>query len=438
MPLLTMYPGKVNSPITSLVTGLSIDGMSLTVANPAVIPNAPNIITIGSDSTAETVLYDDVTLNANGTATLQIAQRAFQGFAKAWPAGSIIARTITEYDISTLQNNVNHALNYGKQLEYIIACADSLDAHKSDLVLTGINDSQAIADFLLTIGSIRADNTGTNIRIEFKGGHITLEKQLLLTNNNISYYGNNVDITCSIPDVIAVKNTGQGIIFDGFNITADYSAFQNTNSYCKITNNTLYASSGPTFFNNGGIRAQILNNNISCNFTIGLMNTGMYSIIKNNTISSTYSDALSNSAANCQINENSIQGYEYLGLHNTGNNCIILGNICESHYDRGLYNTGTSCTISNNYVETVEGARAIYSSGIRCTITGNVAIGNSSNYSNPGNAGIWNETTSTAASDLCVIVGNMTNGISVKNGTCKPATKAVMEDVNTGTVTLRA
>ena len=57
-------------------------------------------MTIGTGTNAETVLVESI----NDSAIT--VQRGFQGIAKEWPAGTIIARNITEYDHSAFKSNI--------------------------------------------------------------------------------------------------------------------------------------------------------------------------------------------------------------------------------------------------------------------------------------------------------------------------------------------
>ena len=55
--LVTMYPAQANSPETSLSGALTAAGTTVNVVDGSVLPEAPNLLTIGADgSTAETVL----------------------------------------------------------------------------------------------------------------------------------------------------------------------------------------------------------------------------------------------------------------------------------------------------------------------------------------------------------------------------------------------
>lgn len=107
--LLTMYPAQANSPETSLSGALTAAGTTVNVVDGSVLPEAPNLLTIGADgSTAETVL---MTAKSGNVLTVQRAQNGTT--ARAWSAGDVIGRYFTAQDQTTIQENINR-LNTGK------------------------------------------------------------------------------------------------------------------------------------------------------------------------------------------------------------------------------------------------------------------------------------------------------------------------------------
>lgn len=107
--LLTMYPAQANSPETSLSGALTAAGTTVNVVDGSVLPEAPNLLTIGADgSTAETVL---MTAKSGNVLTVQRAQNGTT--ARAWSAGDVIGRYFTAQDQATIQENINR-LNSGK------------------------------------------------------------------------------------------------------------------------------------------------------------------------------------------------------------------------------------------------------------------------------------------------------------------------------------
>ena len=107
--LVTMYPAQANSPETSLSGALTAAGTTVNVVDGSVLPEAPNLLTIGADgSTAETVL---MTAKNGNVLTVTRAQNGTT--ARAWSAGDVIARYFTAADQTPMQENIKK-LNEGK------------------------------------------------------------------------------------------------------------------------------------------------------------------------------------------------------------------------------------------------------------------------------------------------------------------------------------
>ena len=107
--LKTMYPAQANTPETTLAGALTTSDTSVTVLDGSILPDAPNILTIGADTTtAETVL---MTAKAGNVLTIQ---RGYDGTTpRAWMKGDIIGRYITAADQTAIQENIR-ALDTGK------------------------------------------------------------------------------------------------------------------------------------------------------------------------------------------------------------------------------------------------------------------------------------------------------------------------------------
>ena len=107
--LVTMYPAQANSPETSLSGALTAAGTTVNVVDGSVLPEAPNLLTIGADgSTAETVLMTE----KNGN-VLTVTRAQNGTTARAWSAGDVIARYFTAADQTAMQENIKK-LNEGK------------------------------------------------------------------------------------------------------------------------------------------------------------------------------------------------------------------------------------------------------------------------------------------------------------------------------------
>ena len=107
--LAKMYPPHANTPETSLSGALTAAGTTVNVVDGTMLPDAPNLLTIGADgSTAETVL---MTAKNGNVLTVTRAQNGTT--ARAWSAGDVIARYFTAADQTAMQENIKK-LNEGK------------------------------------------------------------------------------------------------------------------------------------------------------------------------------------------------------------------------------------------------------------------------------------------------------------------------------------
>ena len=98
---MTHYAPMVNSPATYLAAGINNLVTTVPVLDSSKLPAAPNLATIGTGETAETILYTGRSGN-----DLTGVTRGFQGTARAWNQGIQVARYLTAYDISRLQEAV--------------------------------------------------------------------------------------------------------------------------------------------------------------------------------------------------------------------------------------------------------------------------------------------------------------------------------------------
>ena len=107
--LAKMYPPQANTPETSLSGALTAAGTTVNVVDGTMLPDAPNLLTIGADgSTAETVLMTEKSGNV-----LTVVRGQDGTTARAWSAGNVIGRYFTAADQKAMQDNIT-ALNNGK------------------------------------------------------------------------------------------------------------------------------------------------------------------------------------------------------------------------------------------------------------------------------------------------------------------------------------
>lgn len=146
----SMYKGLVNSPETTLTNNIGTTDTLIYVLDPARVPTSlPNLMTIGTGTNAETI---KVTANDNGALTVI---RGFQGIAKEWLVGTVIARNFTEYDHDAFKVNIEYLTTqllelqertqileqFSGNLSNEFTVYHKLYDHTSDLILDSNGDS---------------------------------------------------------------------------------------------------------------------------------------------------------------------------------------------------------------------------------------------------------------------------------------------------------
>ena len=96
-----MYPAQVNSRQTEIAAAIDAMQVTIPLVDASLVPDAPNLLTIGTDESAETILYTGKSGN-----DLTGVTRGFQGTADSWAVGTKVARYFTAYDHDSLVNNV--------------------------------------------------------------------------------------------------------------------------------------------------------------------------------------------------------------------------------------------------------------------------------------------------------------------------------------------
>jgi hypothetical protein len=99
--MLEMYPAMVNSVATSITGSIGATDTTIHVLDEARIPEPPNLLVLG-EATAQA---ETVKLTAKNGSALTVV-RGFQGAARAWSAGTTIARNFTAYDHDAFKANV--------------------------------------------------------------------------------------------------------------------------------------------------------------------------------------------------------------------------------------------------------------------------------------------------------------------------------------------
>lgn len=115
-----MYPASINSPSTEVLQAIEDNTTVFSVRDAAIIPDAPNILTLGYDTeTPETVLL--LSKNANELTV----QRGFDGSASVWPIYTSIARVFTAYDYEAFKANIEELISGGGDFLFTVKFIDS-------------------------------------------------------------------------------------------------------------------------------------------------------------------------------------------------------------------------------------------------------------------------------------------------------------------------
>ena len=191
----TMYPGKVNSPATTLDGGINDSIQTINVVDGSVLPDAPNIAVIGTGEDAETILYE--TKNAN---QLSNVTRGYQGIAKAWDSGTSIARMFTEKDYANLKANIEEHETDIDDLENI---ANALD---SSAIVTGGEITEGTNAGTFKVAAITEAYLRTSASATAPLISVTLAEQdnQVITTANTVYY---VVLTYGDPCTITISET---------------------------------------------------------------------------------------------------------------------------------------------------------------------------------------------------------------------------------------
>lgn len=100
-----MYKSKAFSPITLLSSNMTATATTISVYDASVFPAAPNYATIGTDETAETILYTAISGNSLSGIT-----RGVEGTARAWAKDMPIARNFTAADYEAMRENIGNSV----------------------------------------------------------------------------------------------------------------------------------------------------------------------------------------------------------------------------------------------------------------------------------------------------------------------------------------
>lgn len=110
MAYITMYPGKINSPETTLSEAFTSGDNHIHVTDTGVFLTATNLCTIGDGEDAVTYSYTGISAGTPGSLT---GVTVVEGTAKSWDSGTTISRVFTAYDYNTLKSNIDFVKDHG-------------------------------------------------------------------------------------------------------------------------------------------------------------------------------------------------------------------------------------------------------------------------------------------------------------------------------------
>lgn len=130
MAFKTMYPAINNSPVTTLAAAITTASTTIELVDASCLPAAPNICTIGTDDTAELVLYTGISGNS-----LTGCTRGFNNTTiKGWALGSKVYRAFSAYDHQAFIDNLDDLDASRTEDEAAIAAnAEDIDDLEEDL-----------------------------------------------------------------------------------------------------------------------------------------------------------------------------------------------------------------------------------------------------------------------------------------------------------------
>jgi len=195
----TMYGAKVNSPLTQLSAAITAIATTIPLVDASLVPDAPNIATIGTGEDAETILYA-----AKSSNDLTSVTREFQGTAIAWPSGTSVYRAYTAYDHDTFKSNIEMILPIGAT-SYVVANDAPAEVKTYATFLRGLGYNIWLCD-------------GTDDQIQIQaaidalttGGKVTLSQGTFYIDAQV-YSGQRLGINIMIDD-ITLQGQGESTV----------------------------------------------------------------------------------------------------------------------------------------------------------------------------------------------------------------------------------
>lgn len=180
-----MYKGIPFSPTATLTANISATDTVIPVSDVDAFPDAPSIATIGTDTTAETIIYTAKTATA-----LTGCTRGVEGTAKDWQTDEIIGRNFTAKDHADIIKNIENLDNNKLDATYKVdvvnttdtsVAGKALDARQNNPNITGTL-AKKIADNTQQINVLNEKNTPTLLASGVFGTGETITLSMPITN----------------------------------------------------------------------------------------------------------------------------------------------------------------------------------------------------------------------------------------------------------------
>ena len=377
----------VNSPETIITNNINAEDTIIYVLDETKVPEElPNLMTLGTGTSAETVKV----LEVSGNGKILTVERGFQGVARSWSAGTVIARNFTEYDYNALMENINTLReNMAKTARFVVGTSTSRWTEKDcNYLCDGTNDQEEINQAI-------QDLPASGGEIIILDGTYNIAAKINVNKNNVSIKGNgNATILkrmwdSSSEEGVITLNSVEGCRIQNLQIDGNKANYMSTNNHGIRLNSS----------NNNVITGNICNNNVHngiCLFSSSKNTVTGNTCINNangvHLFSSSNNTIIGNACNNNNMgiylfsssNDNNItgntcnnNGYDGIHLYSSINDNTIAGNTCNNNkvgifLDSSSNNTITGNTCNNNRNEGI----FLYSSSNDNNITGNTCNNN--------------------------------------------------------------
>ena len=207
-----MFSAIVNSPITTLSTGIDSSVTTISITDISKVPVAPNLLTISGGENAETIKYTGISGN-----DLTGCTRGFQSNAQSWNMGVSVMRAFTAYDHDTFKNNIedhvgNTTTPHGADTA---STANKIALRDASGNLTA---KQIISDVAIGTAPLQVTSTTkvANLNVEQVDGHDAGTS----ANNVLVLDGGGLVPAANVPDLAFSKITsGLPATISGYGIT---------------------------------------------------------------------------------------------------------------------------------------------------------------------------------------------------------------------------